>query len=126
MAGWRVGSPDHLRQTRRLTAGFDFLVAKDDVERSLRALAAPHMPVLIHKRSRMATEEYILSGKWLGELVAFVERVGRYLAEDLAADRRRVVGLLDDIIADEQQKLANVLGRDPMPATSRFDMRWAN
>jgi len=107
---------------------FDVPVAKaDGLERSLRALAEPHMPVLIHKRTRMATDEYILSGKWLGELVAFVERVGRYLAEDFGADRRRILGLLDDIIAEEQHRLTAMLGDGaPLPATSRFDMRWAN
>lgn len=102
------------------------LHAPDTLEQDLRTLAAPHMAVLVHKRAKLAqNEDLVLRGAWLAELSAFAERVGRYLAVELDEDRRRVIGLLDDIVANEQDRLADAAG-DPIPVTSRFDMRWAH
>ena len=110
-----------------LRAGIDVpLHAHDALEQDLRTLAEPHMAVLVHKRTKLAAGgDSVLHGAWLAELSAFAERVGRYLAVDLGDDRRRVIGLLDDIVANEQDRLADAAG-DPIPVTSRFDMRWAH
>lgn len=110
-----------------LKAGVDVpLHAHDTLENDLRTLAAPHLAVLVHKRTKLAEHgDSVLRGAWLAELSNFAERVGRYLAVELGEDRRRVIGLLDDIIASEQDKLADAVG-DPIPVTSRFDMRWAH
>jgi hypothetical protein len=110
-----------------LKAGIDVpLHAHDTLEHDLRTLAVPHMAVLVHKRTKLADGgNSILRGAWLAELSAFAERVGRYLAVELGEDRQRVIGLLDDIVAHEQEKLADAAG-DPIPVTSRFDMRWAH
>jgi hypothetical protein len=98
----------------------------DALEQDLRTMAAPHMAVLVHKRTKLAKDgDSVLRGAWLAELSAFAERVGRYLATELGEDRRRVIGLLDDIVAHEQDKLANGAG-ELIPVTSRFDMRWAH
>jgi hypothetical protein len=98
----------------------------DTLEQDLRTMAAPHIAVLVHKRTKLAEDgDSVLRGAWLAELSAFTERVGRHLATELGEDRRRVIGLLDDIVAHEQDKLVDAAG-DPIPATSRFDMRWAH
>lgn len=110
-----------------LRSGIDApLYASNLLEQDLRALAAPHMAVLVHKRAKLAG-----SGgsdphdPWLAELSAFAERVGRYLAAELGDDRERVIVLLDGIVAGEQQRLA-AAEADPIPVTSRFDMCWAH
>jgi hypothetical protein len=111
-----------------LKVGVDLpLSAGNTLEQDLRNLAAPHMAVLVHKRAKMARgNDSVLQGAWLMELSAFAERVGRYLAAELAEDRRHIVGLLDDIIASEQEKFADAeTGDAAIPLTSRFDMCWA-
>jgi hypothetical protein len=110
-----------------LKAGIDVpLHAHDMLEQDLRRLAEPHMAVLVHKRAKLASDgDSVLHGAWLAELSLFAERVGRYLAIELEEDRRRVIGLLDDIVANEQDRLADAAG-DPIPVTSSFDMRWAH
>lgn len=50
---------------------------------------------------------------------------GRYLAAEFAGDRGRMLGLLDDIIAGEQERVADAEDGDIIPLTSRFDMCWA-
>jgi hypothetical protein len=112
---------------RFLKQGMVFpLDGRHPLEGELRALAQPYMPVLVHKRAKLANEsEFILGGRWLDELVEFAERVICYLEAEWL-DRRQIVGLLDDIIAEEQQKIADALRRETVPVTSRFDMRWAN
>jgi hypothetical protein len=113
---------------RLLKIGIDLpLNSHHPLEQELRTLAAPHLAVLIHKRAKLVAEaEEILSGRWLAELVEFAERIGRFVAEEWQSDQRRIVGLLDDIIAEEQYRLDEMLSRDEVPVTGRFDMRWAN
>jgi hypothetical protein len=117
----------HLRQVWRLLAPIQFSDCPDDApHRELRTLAAPHMRVLVHKRERLVTAGgFALSGPWLAKLSTFADSIERYLTADLARDRRRVLGMLDDIVWAAQ--LENSLAAPaPLPATSRFDMRWAN
>lgn len=129
MARWAGKFGDDLDQVwRLLKIGIDLpLNSHHPLEQELRALAAPHIAVLVHKRSKLVAEaEAILSGRWLSELVEFAERIGRFLTDEWQADQRRIVGLLDDIIAEEQHRLNELLNSDGVPVTGRFDMRWAN
>ncbi|HUJ45669.1 MAG TPA: hypothetical protein VLV55_00950 [Rhizomicrobium sp.] len=103
------------------------LDGRHPLELSLRDLTAPHLAVLVHKRGKLAAEaDAILSGKWLGELADFSERIVRFLEIEWQADRRRIVGLLDDIIAEEQHRQAEEAFGESVPVTGRFDMRWAH
>jgi len=103
------------------------LDGRHPLEQSLRELAEPHLAVLVHKRSKLAAEaDAILSGKWLNELAEFAERIGRFLESEWQSDRRRILGLLDDIIAEEQHRQAEEASAESVPATGRFDMRWAH
>lgn len=129
MAKWAGKFGDDLDQVwRLLKIGIDLpLNSHHPLEQELRALAAPHLAILVHKRGKLVAEaEAILSGRWLSELAEFAERIGRFLATEWQADQRRIVGLLDDIIAEEQHRLDDMLSRDAVPVTGRFDMRWAN
>ena len=110
-----------------LKVGVDLpLGAGNRLEHELRTLAAPHMTVLVHKRLKLANgADHVLQGAWLAELSAFAERVGRYLAAEFAEDRGRMLGLLDDIIAGEQERVADADDGEVIPLTSRFDMCWA-
>lgn len=93
--------------------------------RELRTLAAPHITVLVHKRQRMVGDgSFVLSGRWQAELAGFAASIERFLSTDLALDRGRLLGMLDDIVW--QAQLDHSLVPTPLPATSRFDMRWAN
>jgi len=111
-----------------LRTGIEFpLDGRHPLEQSLRDLVEPHLAVLVHKRSKLAADaDAILSGKWLAELGEFVERIGRFLETEWQADRRRILGLLDDIIAEEQHRQADAASAECIPATGRFDMRWAH
>ena len=100
---------------------------QDALYRELRTLAAPYMTVLIHKREKLVMDGgFVLSGRWLAELAAFVGGIERYLTNGLAQDRRRLLGMLDDIVWQAQLENSDALAQAPLPATSRFDMRWAN
>lgn len=118
----------HLRQAWQLVTAIHFLdYSQDALSRELRTLVAPHMRVLIHKREKLVTDGgFVLSGRWLAELAAFAGSIERYLTSGLAQDRKRLLGLLDDIVWQAQLESSDALALAPLPATSRFDMRWAN
>ncbi|HEY1632263.1 MAG TPA: hypothetical protein VGF56_13180 [Rhizomicrobium sp.] len=88
----------------------------------LRALAAPHMAVLVHKRAKLALEDE----RWVADLREFVGRiVWPHLngSEHLGGRNQSCVAeLLDDIVAVEQRAAARVVA---VPLTSRFDTSWA-
>ena len=89
----------------------------------LRALAAPHLAVLAHKRTKLV--QALQDERWASELGDFVNRVlWPYLAtsEALAGRSQNCVAeLLDEIVAAEQR----VVAADAIPLTSRFDTSWA-
>lgn len=90
----------------------------------LKALAAPHMAVLVHKRARLV--QALEDDRWATELGDFIGRiVWPHLSgsEHLAGRNQNCVAeLLDEIVAVEQRAVARVVG---VPQTSRFDTSWA-
>jgi hypothetical protein len=91
----------------------------------LRALAAPHLAVLVHKRAKLV--EALQDERWASELVEFVNRIlWPHLAASEALGGRNqncVAELLDEIVAAEQRAVAAVTRT--VPLTSRFDSGWA-
>ncbi|HTQ15002.1 MAG TPA: hypothetical protein VMH86_14090 [Rhizomicrobium sp.] len=90
----------------------------------IRELAAPHMAVLVHKRTRMV--QALQDERWAGELADFI---GRIVWPHLSAsgnlggrDRHCLAELLDEIVAAEQRAAA---GAPSIPLTSRFETSWA-
>ncbi|MGH6872056.1 MAG: hypothetical protein ACREHE_11175 [Rhizomicrobium sp.] len=90
----------------------------------IKALAAPHMPVLVHKRTRLV--QALQDERWASELVDFIGRIvwpHVSASENLAGrDQNCVAELLDEIVAAEQRA---VTAMAPIPQTSRFDTSWA-
>jgi hypothetical protein len=91
----------------------------------LNALTAPHLAVLVYKRTKYAGEE----ARWKSELHHFVERtVVPQLTENPALaglDMDALASKVDAIVAADQRRLAK-LESDPLPSTSRFeDTSWA-
>jgi hypothetical protein len=90
----------------------------------VRTHAQPHMAILVHKRAKASAggEVGALAGQqWLAELDRFADRWSHLAAGD--AERARLVALLDQIVAEEQQRLASQSAA--IPVTSRFDTSWA-
>lgn len=92
----------------------------------IRALAEPHMPVLLHKRAKAG------GGGLLDAMddKRWTEELQRHAAQWAGADQSRgtlaaFVTLLDRVVAEEQTRLAEVARMEPMPMTSRFDTSWA-
>jgi hypothetical protein len=90
----------------------------------LRALVAPHLPVLVHKRIKLM--QALQDERWTSELNDFV---GRVLWPQLAAspalggrNANCVAELVDEIVAAEQRAETTV----SIPLTSRFDTSWAS
>jgi hypothetical protein len=90
----------------------------------LKALAAPHMAVLVHKRTRLV--QALEDERWASELTDFIGRIvwpHLSASEHLAGRNQNCVAeLLDEIVAVEQRAVARIVG---VPQTSRFDTSWA-
>lgn len=90
----------------------------------LKALAAPHMAVLVHKRAKLV--QALEDERWATELTDFIGRIvwpHLSASEHLGGRNQNCVAeLLDEIVAVEQRAVARVVG---MPQTSRFDTSWA-
>jgi hypothetical protein len=90
----------------------------------LRELAAPHLAVLVHKRTRLV--QALQDERWASELGDFVSRIlwPHLASSDKLAGRSQscVAELLDEIVAAEQRVAAQIV---PVPLTSRFDTSWA-
>ncbi|MBS0277786.1 MAG: hypothetical protein JSR81_09200 [Proteobacteria bacterium] len=116
---------------RLLKQGIEFsTLSEPKLQNEMRALAAPHMPVLVHKRTKVgATTGPIEDEQWYGELGDFVSRMlWPYLQESPALNGRSkncVAELLDEIVAAEQRRVCERAMADIMPRTSRFDTSWA-
>ena len=98
-------------------------------EREVKALVAPHLPVLAHRRERLldGTGE----ARWSDELGGFMERGLWPLLGDTDrayAERNRtfVTLLLDVAIADEQRRMQAVSRAEALPLVRAFDANWAN
>ena len=95
----------------------------------LRALSAPHLPVLIHKRAKYLEEAGApKNARWTSELDDFVTHmVWPYLFEipDVhgKSSKRHAAEMLDEIIRAEQRRAATA-SSDDIPHTSRFDTSW--
>lgn len=90
----------------------------------VRALAQPHLAILVHKRAKASAADGTLAlsdKQWESELNKLAgSRV------DLAAneaERVRLIKALDQVIEAEQHRLTARSAAIPM--TSRFDTNWA-
>lgn len=116
---------------RLLKQGVDFSSSVEPkLQSEVRELAAPHMAVLVHKRTKVgATTGTIQDEQWLGELGDFVSRMlWPYLQASPVLNGRSkncVAELLDDIVAAEQRNFHDLAMADIIPRTSRFDNSWA-
>jgi hypothetical protein len=110
---------------RLLRQGIDMPVDwQPALHSELRALAEPHMAVLVHKRAKLV--QALQDERWASDLVDFVGRIvwpHLNASEHLGGrDQNCVAELLDEIVAVEQRAVARVV---PVPLTSRFDTSWA-
>jgi hypothetical protein len=117
---------------RLLKRGIDFpVVTHTRLHTELRELAAPRLPVLVHKRAKIAeTRGSLEDENWFGELGDFVTRMlWPYIEESPALEGRSkncVAEMLDEIVASEQRSMAELALADILPRTSRFDQSWAS
>jgi hypothetical protein len=117
---------------RLLKKGIDFpLATHTKLHTELRELAGPHMPVLVHKRAKIAeTRGPLEDENWFGELGDFVTRMlWPYIEESPALGGRSkncVAEMLDEIVASEQRSMTELALADILPRTSRFDTSWAS
>jgi len=116
---------------RLLKKGIDIASpGEQPLQAELRELAAPHMAVLVHKRTKVSEKPGALEDeRWFGELGDFVSRMlWPYLETSAVLDGRSkncVAELLDEIVAAEQRQMAELALVDLLPRTSRFDASWA-
>ena len=117
---------------RLLKQGIDFPVGKPPaLQAELRELAAPHMPVLVHKRAKVSAHPGVLEDeRWFGELSDFVSHMlwQHIQASEALAGRSKncVAELLDEIVAVEQRSMTEHALADILPRTSRFESGWAS
>src|ERR1700761_3463900 len=117
---------------RLLKEGIEFPVGKPPaLQAELRELAAPHMPVLVHKRAKVSAHPGVLEDeRWFGELSDFVSHMlwQHIQASEALAGRSKncVAELLDEIVAVEQRSMAEHALADILPRTSRFESGWAS
>jgi hypothetical protein len=86
--------------------------------------ARPHMAILVHKRAKVQVVDgtsAVADKRWSAELDRFALNFS-HLAKD-EVERARLIELLDQIVAEEQSRLAPLTCS--MPVTSRFDSSWA-
>ena len=127
------GFGDTIRQVwRLLKQGIDLPMGKPPaLQAELRELAAPHMPVLVHKRAKVSAHPGVLEDeRWFGELSDFVSHMlwQHIQASEALAGRSKncVAELLDEIVAVEQRSMAEHALADILPRTSRFESGWAS
>jgi hypothetical protein len=117
---------------RLLKQGIDLPGVKPPaLQAELRELAAPHMPVLVHKRAKVSAKPDVLEDeRWFGELNDFVSgMLWQHIkaSESLAGRSKNCVAeLLDEIVAMEQRSMAELALADILPRTSQFESGWAS
>lgn len=96
-------------------------------EAEMRELIAPHMPVLVYRRSRLLDGSD--GSSWASELDEFMRTSLWPLLGDEReyADRNRtfVTLMLDIAIAEEQRRTA-ARGTDGLPTVARYGSAWAS
>ena len=116
---------------RLLKQGIEFSSSVEPkLQGEVRELAAPHMAVLVHKRTKAGTRPgAIQDEQWFSELGDFVSgMLWPYVQESPALNGRSkncVAELLDDVVAAEQRNIHELAMADIIPRTSRFDTSWA-
>lgn len=96
-------------------------------EVELKELIAPHMPVLVHRRTKLLET----SGKerWSDELDVFLRQSLWPLLgadKDYAERNRTFVTLIVDVAIEHEQRRAKQSCPSIIPLVSRFDASWAN
>ena len=84
----------------------------------------PHMAILVHKRTKVNVGEgmsALADNRWLAELSRFATNCGHLATNE--AERTRLIELMDQAVAEEQNRLASQAAS--IPVTSRFDTSWA-
>jgi hypothetical protein len=88
----------------------------------VRAAAEPHLPILVHKRSKVrSVGDCQDTARWLTELNRLANLWTHLATND--AERARLVELLDSIVQAEQ--VGHEAQSAAIPVTSRFDTSWA-
>lgn len=98
--------------------------SKETLRAELCALARPHMAILVHKRSKVSSADGTAAlddKRWVAELNRFADCWGDLVTK--GTDRARLMDELDQIVGEEQDRLA--AKSVSIPITSRFDTSWA-
>jgi len=125
--GWGHGFADVAAAVR------GFLTLRADagarLERDVRELVQPCLPLLMHKRSKLAgpkDDGTACAQRWYGELESYVDRIlSPMLRVRREEDRAHVLALVDTMVAAEQAKAAAEALRTPPAVTWRVDTGWA-
>lgn len=127
--GWGHGFTDALASVR----GFLDLRgrARERLERDVAELVGPGLPLLMHKRSRLAgpkEDGTACAQRWYRELEYYVDRIVLPMLRTRTADedRAHVIALVDAMVAAEQARAAARALRTPRPITWQFDTGWAS
>jgi len=103
--------------------------ARERLERDVRELVQPCLPLLMHKRSRLAAlmEDGCPTGRrWYTELEFYVDRILLpMLGVRHEDDRAHVLALVDAMVAAGQARAAAEALRTPPAVTWRVDTGWA-
>ena len=125
--GWGLGLSDAIVAVRgflTLRAG-----ARKRLEQDVRELVDPCLPLLTHKRSKLAApEEDGTAGarRWYTELEFYVDRILLpMLGVRHEDDRAHVLALVDAMVAAGQARAAAEALRTPPVITWRVDTGWA-
>jgi hypothetical protein len=84
----------------------------------------PYMAILVHKRARASVAEgasALTDKRWSAELNRHAANCNHLAANE--AERARLIELLDQVVAEEQSRMASQAAS--IPVTSRFDTSWA-
>ena len=103
--------------------------ARKRLEQEVRELVDPCLPLLMHKRSRLAAPKEdgtACARRWYTELEFYVDRILLpMLGVRHEDDRAHVLGLVDAMVAAGQARAAAEALRTPPVITWRVDTGWA-
>lgn len=103
---------------------------RERLEQDVVALVEPGLPLLMHKRSKLAgpkEDGTACAQRWYTELEYYVDRIVLPMLRTRPADEERahVIALVDAMVAAEQARAAAEALRTPRPVTWRVDTGWA-